>query len=139
MIGSKHMPKLLTPIIVAIMGITYLSINSVVFAQIDCNNPANTKEAIQCGSSNVSGVPVTSAPETAVQGLITDSVKYLTIFIGMIAVIMMIYAGFLFVTSAGDANRIATAKKAILYAIIGVAIIAVAQILTKFVAEYIFQ
>ena len=57
----------------------------------------------------------------------------------MIAVIMMIYAGFLFVTSAGDANRIATAKKAILYAIIGVAIIAVAQILTKFVAEYIFQ
>ena len=133
------MPKLLTPIIVAIMGITYLSINSVVFAQIDCNNPANTKEAIQCGSSNVSGVPVTSAPETAVQGLITDSVKYLTIFIGMIAVIMMIYAGFLFVTSAGDANRIATAKKAILYAIIGVAIIAVAQILTKFVAEYIFQ
>ena len=139
MIGSKHMPKLLTPIIVAIMGITYLSINSVVFAQIDCNNPANTKEAIQCGSSNVSGVPVTSAPETAVQGLITDSVNILTFVVGAIAVIMMIYAGFLFVTSAGDANKIATAKKAVLYAVIGVAIIAIAQIFSQFIATKIFQ
>ena len=74
-----------------------------------------------------------------VQTRYSSSVNILTFVVGAIAVIMMIYAGFLFVTSAGDANKIATAKKAVLYAVIGVAIIAIAQIFSQFIATKIFQ
>ena len=135
------MHKFATLVFITLISLLTFAFGSpTAFAQCaDPANPANTKEAIQCGSSNVSGVPVTSAPETAVQGLITDSVNILTFVVGAIAVIMMIYAGFLFVTSAGDANKIATAKKAVLYAVIGVAIIAIAQIFSQFIATKIFQ
>ncbi len=42
---------------------------------------------------------------------------------GVIAVIFIIYSGFLFVTSRGNETKLATAKKAFLYAAIGTAIL----------------
>ncbi len=44
-----------------------------------------------------------------------------------IAVIVIIYAGLLFLTSRGNEKQIATAKKALLYAVIGLAIILIGQ------------
>lgn len=42
---------------------------------------------------------------------------------GVIAVIFIIYSGFLFVTAQGNETKLATAKKAFLYAAIGTAIL----------------
>jgi hypothetical protein len=42
---------------------------------------------------------------------------------GVIAILMVMYAGFLFVTARGDVKKITDAKQAILYACIGAAIL----------------
>lgn len=42
--------------------------------------------------------------------------------LGGLAVIMIIFAGFTYTTSAGDAQKITTAKNMILYALIGIAV-----------------
>lgn len=107
----------------------------VAFAQ-NCDDPQNTKEAIQCGSSHTSGVPVTSAPETALQNTVNDIVKYFTFFVGAIAVIMIIYGGFKFVTSSGDPGKVATAKSAVIYGLIGLAVVGAAQVMTRFFITY---
>ena len=52
-----------------------------------------------------------------------------------IAVIMIIIAGFYFVTAAGDPNKITTAKQIILYTLIGLLIILCATGLIKLFGE----
>jgi hypothetical protein len=53
--------------------------------------------------------------------------------IGAVSVIMIIYGGFRYITSGGDSNGVTAAKNTILYAIIGLVIVALAQIIVNFV------
>lgn len=55
-------------------------------------------------------------------GVITKIADYITGLIAGLATIMFIWAGILFATSAGNEGRIGTAKKVVLYAVIGTAI-----------------
>ena len=47
--------------------------------------------------------------------------------------VMIIIAGFKYVTSGGDTNGVASAKNTIIYAIIGIVVAALGQILVHFV------
>ncbi len=53
--------------------------------------------------------------------------------IGGIAVIMIVYGGFRYVISNGDASRVKAAKDTVLYGIIGLAVAMVAWMLVRFV------
>jgi hypothetical protein len=46
---------------------------------------------------------------------------------------MIIFGGFRFVTSGGDANATASARNTIIYAVIGLAVAAIAEVLVRFV------
>ncbi|MEJ0072788.1 MAG: hypothetical protein WDN27_01720 [Candidatus Saccharibacteria bacterium] len=65
--------------------------------------------------------------------VVTAIINILSIVVGITAVIMVILGGFRFITAAGDSNNIASARRTILYAVIGLAIVAVAQALVQFV------
>lgn len=52
--------------------------------------------------------------------------------VGVVAVIMIIVAGLRFITSAGDASNIAKARSTILYAIVGLVVVALAQVIVHF-------
>lgn len=55
-------------------------------------------------------------------GLINNIATYITNIIGILATLMFLIAGILFVISAGNPGRVETAKKAAIYAAIGAAI-----------------
>lgn len=68
----------------------------------------------------------------SIEGLLKAIVNELLIPIGsVVAAIMVIYAGFLFVTARGNPAQIETAKKALLYAVIGAAILLGAWVITN--------
>ncbi len=52
---------------------------------------------------------------------------------GIIAVIMVVVAGIKYTTSGGDSGKVAAAKNTLIYALIGVAVAALAQFLVHFV------
>lgn len=52
---------------------------------------------------------------------------------GIIAVIIIVIAGFMYVTSSGDASKVKRAKDAILYAVIGLVVVILAFVITQFV------
>jgi hypothetical protein len=56
---------------------------------------------------------------------------------GSVAVVFIIYSGFLFVTAQGNETKLATAKKAFLYSVIGTAILLGAWVLSEGVAATI--
>jgi hypothetical protein len=60
-------------------------------------------------------------------------INVLSIVIGVVAVIMIMVGGFRYITSGGDSNNITSAKNTILYAIVGLVVVALAQALVQFV------
>jgi hypothetical protein len=51
----------------------------------------------------------------------------------------MIYGGFKYITSSGDSGNVTAAKNTIMYALIGLIIVALAQIIVRFVLAKSFQ
>ena len=65
--------------------------------------------------------------------VVRQVVDLLSIVVGMVAVIMIIVAGFRFVSSGGDSNKVSGARNTILYAIVGLIVVALAQFIVHFV------
>lgn len=68
-----------------------------------------------------------------VNGLIKLIINIFSIVVGVVSVIMIIIGGLKYITSSGDSNNVQSAKNTILYAIIGLVIVALAQIIVQFV------
>ncbi len=75
----------------------------------------------------------TGDPEGKVNDMITLVINIFSIVVGVVAVIMIIIGGLKYITSSGDSNNITSAKNTILYAIIGLIVVALAQFVVKFV------
>lgn len=65
--------------------------------------------------------------------LANQAVNLFSFIVGAIAVIMIIYGGFRYITSGGDSGSVGTAKNTLIYAIVGLIIVALAQIIVRFV------
>jgi len=65
-------------------------------------------------------------------GIILRTVRIVSFIVGVAAVIMLIFGGLKYITSAGDSNSVASAKSTILYAIIGLALAAFSQAIVIF-------
>lgn len=81
-------------------------------------------------SSNCKGLGKTGS---GVKSTIKQIVYILSWVIGVLAVIMIMVAGFRYITSGGESNAVSGAKRGLIYALIGLAVAALAQLLVHFV------
>ena len=98
-------------------------------AQAACDGVALTGDGT-CGQTNADG---TSAADTAVSSTIALVINIFSLVVGFTAVIMIMVGGFKYVTSTGDSASVNSAKNTILYAIVGLVVVALAQIIVRFV------
>lgn len=75
----------------------------------------------------------TSGSESHFQKVLARIINIFSLIVGVVAVIMIIFGGFKYITSGGEPEKIKTAKQALVYALIGLIIVALAQIIVKFV------
>jgi hypothetical protein len=78
-----------------------------------------------CNTTPSNGVDVDSA--------VTSVVNILSSVVGVIAVIMLIIAGIRFMTSNGNSNNVATARSTMIYALVGLVVVALAQFIVNYV------
>jgi len=108
----------------AIVMLAYIIMSSIRFALLgaggtfDCDPLAGTN----CANP-------TDIVASAIQWVITMG--------GVVAVIFVIYGGISYVTSAGDPNKLQKSKNMVTYALIGLAIVVLSQIITAFVTGLI--
>jgi len=93
----------------ACQGLTGIDSN----ATAGCNNPDSTGSTL----GNVLNV----------------AINVISIVLGAVAVIMIIVGGIKYTTSGGDQNNLESAKNTIIYALVGLVIAALAQVLIHFV------
>jgi len=81
-----------------------------------------------------SGCTASSVDETkTVNSILTDVINIFSLVVGVVAVIMIIVGGLKYITSGGDSGNVTGAKNTILYAVVGLIIVALAQVIVKFV------
>ena len=76
---------------------------------------------------------VKSKSFTSDASIVTTILNTISLAIGVASVIMIIVGGLMYVTSAGDQNKVARAKDAIIYAVVGVVISIIGYALLTFV------
>jgi len=78
-------------------------------------------------------VPISKDPTKSLSDTIKNGVEVLSVVVGVVAVVMIMIAGFRYITSGGSSDKITSAKNTLMYALIGIIIVALAQVVVKFV------
>lgn len=88
--------------------------------------PANGgANSIDCQSTNVATSDITDLARRIVTAF--------SLVVGAASVIMIIYGGFRYIISGGESSRVGAAKTSLIYAIVGLVIVALAQLIIHFV------
>lgn len=122
------------PIIFATLAIVLSALFPVLnygIAGAGCAANASPKDAVNCGVQAAGGD--TSNPEAKINGAIAAAINIFSFVVGFAAVIMIIVGGLRYILSNGDSQKVSSAKNAIIYAIVGIVIVALAQVIVRYV------
>ncbi|MDB5168780.1 MAG: hypothetical protein JWO41_136 [Candidatus Saccharibacteria bacterium] len=72
-------------------------------------------------------------PNDKLKSVASTIVNLLSVVVGIVSVIMIIYGGFKYITSGGDSGNVSGAKNTLVYAIVGLIIVALAQFIVHYV------
>src|SRR5665213_3111363 len=89
------------------------------------NNAANGSNINTCGTAGTSS--------TNLSAIASKIVSIFSVIVGIVAVIMIIYGGFRYITSGGDSGKVGNAKNSLIYALVGLVIVALAQVIVHYV------
>lgn len=84
-------------------------------------------------STNTSCTTTNTDASAGLQQLAKTITEWFSIIVGAISIIMIIYGGFRYITSGGDSGRVGNAKNTLIYAIVGLIVVALAQLIVNFV------
>ena len=119
---KKTIKQLAAVAVVPVVGVTMGLNSTTAGAQVD---------EINKGINAVSGSD--SSATLKVDEIVLAVVNWLLFAVGVISVIMLIVGGIKYATSAGDSNKVTSAKNTIMYAIIGLAVAVLAFAIVGFV------
>ena len=89
-------------------------------------------EGIEFGD-NTTGECSSEGSGEKIDSTVTAVINIASLVVGAISVIMVIIGGLKYVSSQGDSNGTASAKNTIIYAVVGIIIVALAQVMVRFV------
>ena len=127
--------KLLTLALAAVAAFVILAVARPVPAAADVTSDIQRG---LCAGSNLrfDGKCVRSNSNTEkLNKFIRNIINILSALVGVVAVIMIIIGGFRYITSGGNDTSVTGAKNTILYAVIGLIIVALAQVIVHFVLQ----
>lgn len=128
--------KLLLPTLALLgFGIFSMAVPVGVAAQPSVGYVAATgiQEACDGISQLNSGQSCKTTGDAKVNNTVKTLINLLSVVVGAVAVVFIIVAGFKYITSNGDANKVSAAKTALIAALVGLFVVAIAQALVYFV------
>lgn len=128
---SQTLKRLVSSTLITIMAATFFGMTNVALAQ---NNtiapPANNSSIFGSSEDDLVGTGGKDG-----KTFVKDILKYFLGFLGLLCVVMIIYGGFLYITSAGEEEGAKKGKTIILYCVIGLLIIAGSYIIVDTVLK----
>lgn len=119
-------------ILALVLTLSPVAMSGYVASTVSASNDAGAEACAGLESLGVDCNAKGSAQDVAAKP-ISSLINTLSIIIGAVAVVMIIYGGLRFVTSSGDADGTKAARNTIVYACIGLLIVLLAQTIVYFV------
>lgn len=88
-----------------------------------------------CKGVSITGGNCDDTSTGGLEGAIRNIINIFSVLVGIIAVIMIMVSGFKYVTSGGDSGKVKSAKDTLIYAIVGIVIVAFSQLIVQFVLK----
>ncbi len=128
------MIKKLRSLVIAAAAVFAVAAPIALPATVSAGDSANIKDNL-CGGANLqTGESKACNEDTgSFSKVLSTIINIFSLVVGIVAVIMVIIGGFNYITSGGNEGKVSTAKNTILYAVIGLIIVAFAQALVRFV------
>lgn len=114
--------------------ISTLLIVSPIFAQV--GNDGN-KAQINLGSKQSFGIKAVGNPNANVGVITSNAIKILFIFGGLAVLVFLIWGAFDWITSGGDKEKVASARRKIVNALIGFALLALAGFIVSLFGQIV--
>ncbi len=128
---SQTLKRLVSSTLITIMAATFFGMTSVALAQTNTiAPPANNSSIFGSSEDDLIGTGGKDG-----KTFVKDILKYFLGFLGLLCVVMIIYGGFLYITSAGEEEGAKKGKTIILYCVIGLLIIAGSYIIVDTVLK----
>ena len=106
----------------------------------DINGGLCTGAGLQISETgNASDCSDASLGTARLNGLLTTIINIFSAVVGVIAVLMIIVGGLRYITSGGDSGKVSGAKTTIIYALVGLVVVALAQLIVHFVLAQAFN
>lgn len=118
--------------------VPFLASGGVAVAQTTSPNIQESLDKGTCLSTTDANCE-TQDPDTTVNELIATVINIFSLIVGVVSVIMIIIGGLKYITSGGDSGNVSGAKNTILYAVIGLVIVALAQVIVRFVLSRVTE
>lgn len=125
------------------------SIIASVFAPLALASSTYAAEGIQqnlCAGANLNvntdcnnGGITDAQAQQRINDILHSVINIFSLVVGVVSVIMIIFGGLKYITSGGDSGNVGNAKNTILYAIVGIVIVALAQFIVRFVLTKVTQ
>lgn len=119
---------------VTAMGLLLVPLAAPVAVSAQFNaNCTSINNCVQSGGCPDGGTDCNTDAPSKVTNIIKLVINLFSLIVGVIAVIMIVIGGLKYITSGGDSGNVTGAKNTILYAVVGLVVVALAQIIVRFV------
>jgi hypothetical protein len=127
------MKRLIAPLAVFFLLLAPAGMANAQFLDDVCRGPfPNNEIPAACKDKNLdqSG---TDNSLTGPDGIVSKAANILSVLIGIASFIVIILSGLQFILGVGDPARIASARESLIYALVGIGVALMAQVIVKFV------
>jgi hypothetical protein cdiviTM7_00617 len=125
------MKKMILSALIVVCSVFGFSAISV--ASLSTNVSAQAADGVKKGITTATTTDMQNKSIAGEGGLISILINFLLWTVGILSVVMIIFSGFRYITSAGDAAKTKSAQTALTYSIVGLIVAVLAWVIVKMI------
>ena len=116
-----------------IVACSVFGVSAVSTASLSTNVSAQAADGVKKGITTATTTDMQNKSIAGKGGLISILINFLLWAVGILSVVMIIFSGFRYITSAGDAAKTKSAQTALTYSIVGLIVAILAWVIVKMI------
>lgn len=116
-----------------IVACSAFGVSAVSTASLSTNVSAQAADGVKKGITTATTTDMQNKSIAGEGGLISILINFLLWAVGILSVVMIIFSGFRYITSAGDAAKTKSAQTALTYSIVGLIVAVLAWVIVKMI------
>ena len=118
---------------VLIVACSVFGFSAISVASLSTNVSAQAADGVKKGITTATTADMGNKSIAGEGGLISILINFLLWTVGVLSVVMIIFSGFRYITSAGDAAKTKSAQTALTYSIVGLIVAVLAWVIVKMI------